>query len=112
LNKVLLKLEKEAIEPAQRKALFTNACKAKEKCCKVVIDNISINNLVSTKVVEKLNLKKTKHPTPYKVSRLQKVHQLLVNEHCEVGLQIGNYMEKIPCDVMPTDVCHILLGKP
>eukprot|EP00253_Pinus_taeda_P002494 PITA_02494 len=34
-------------------------------------------------MVEKLGLKKLKHPTPYKVSWLQKGHQLLVDEQCE-----------------------------
>ena len=80
LNKVLLKSEKNAIEPAQRKALFKMICKVKGKYCKVVVDSGSNDNLVSTKLVEKLNLKKTKHPTPYKVSWLQKNPQLLVNE--------------------------------
>lgn len=82
LKKVLLKPEKEAIEPAQRKALFRTICKIKGKCCKVVIDSGSTDNLVSTEVVEKLKLKKTKHPIPYKVSWLQKGQQLLVNEQC------------------------------
>eukprot|EP00253_Pinus_taeda_P032834 PITA_32834 len=35
-------------------------------------------------MVEKLGLKRLKHPTPYKVSWLQKGHQLLVDEQCEV----------------------------
>ena len=40
--------------------------------------------LVSQEMVEKLGLKKVKHPTPYKVSWLQKGHQLLVQEQSEV----------------------------
>ena len=76
------------------------------------VDSRSTNNLVSTELVEKLNMKKTKHPTPYKVSWLQKCHQLLVNEQCKVALQLGSYKDIIICDVMPMDVCHILLGRP
>ena len=86
LKKVLLKLEKKSIEPAQRKALFKTISKVKGKCCKVVVDSRSTYNLVSTELVKKLNLKKTKHPTPFKVLWLQKNHQLLVNEQCEVDL--------------------------
>lgn len=63
-------------------------------------------------MVEKLVLKRLKHPTPYKVSWLQKGHQLLVEEQCEVEFHIGRYKDKVICDIMPMDVCHILLGRP
>eukprot|EP00253_Pinus_taeda_P022951 PITA_22951 len=83
LNKVLLKPAKEVAEPDQRKALFHTVCKSRGKCCKVIIDSGSTDNLVAVEMVEKLGLKKLKHPTPYKVSWLQKGHQLLVDEQCE-----------------------------
>eukprot|EP00253_Pinus_taeda_P035603 PITA_35603 len=89
LNKVLLKPAKEAAEPNQRKALFRTVCKSQVKCCKLIIDSGSTDNLVAVEMVEKLGLKKLKHPTPYKVSWLQKGHQLLVDEQCEVEFQIG-----------------------
>eukprot|EP00253_Pinus_taeda_P017365 PITA_17365 len=112
LNKVLLKPAKETAEPDQRKALFRTVCKSQGKCCKVIVDSGSTDNLVAVEMVEKLGLKKLKHPTPYKVSWLQKGHQLLVDEQCEVEFQIGKYKDKILCDVMPMDVCHLLLGRP
>eukprot|EP00253_Pinus_taeda_P004110 PITA_04110 len=112
LNKVLLKPAKEVAEPDQRKALFRTVCKSRGKCCKLIIDSGSTDNLVVVEMVEKLGLKKLKHPTPYKVSWLQKGHQLLVDEQCEVEFQIGKYKDKILCDVMPMDVCHLLLGRP
>eukprot|EP00253_Pinus_taeda_P021142 PITA_21142 len=112
LNKVLLKPAKEVAEPDQRKALFRTVCKSRGKCCKVIIDSGSTDNLVAVEMVDKLGLKKLKHPTPYKVSWLQKGHQLLVDEQCEVEFQIGKYKDKILCDVMPMDVCHLLLGRP
>ena len=59
-----------------------------------------------------MELHKTKRPIPYKVSWLQNGHQLLVSEQCEIELQIGNYKDKVHCDVIPMDVCHILLGIP
>eukprot|EP00253_Pinus_taeda_P007772 PITA_07772 len=109
VNKVLLKPAKEIVEPSQRKTLFRTVCKVQGKCCQMIIDSGNTDNLVSTEVVEKLKLKTMRHPTPYKVSWLQKGHQLLVNELCEVELQLGKYKDKIICDVMPMDVCHILL---
>eukprot|EP00253_Pinus_taeda_P016056 PITA_16056 len=72
----------------------------------------SMDNLVSMEMVEKLGLKHLKHPSPYGVSWLQKGHQLLVDEQSEVEFQIGRYKDKIICDIMPMDVCHILLGRP
>eukprot|EP00253_Pinus_taeda_P028498 PITA_28498 len=74
VNKVLLKLAKEIVEPSQRKTLFMTMCKVQGKCCQMIIDSGSTNNLVSTEVVEKLKLKTMKHPTPYKVLWLQKGH--------------------------------------
>ena len=53
-----------------------------------------------------------KHLNPYKVSWLQKGYQFLVDEQCEVEFQIVRYKDKVICDVMPMDVCCILLGKP
>eukprot|EP00253_Pinus_taeda_P015261 PITA_15261 len=88
LNKVLLKPAKEIAELDQRKALFRIVCKSRGKCCKLIIDSGSTDNLVAVEMVEKLGLKKLKHPTPYKVSWLQKGHQLLVDEQCEVEFQI------------------------
>ena len=45
------------------------------------------------------------------MSWLQKGHQLLVNEQCNVEFHIGTYKDEILCDIMPMDVCHILLGR-
>ena len=108
MNKVLLKLEKEPAEPTQRKSLFRTTFKVQGKCCKMVIDSGSTENVVSTEMVENLRLNKTKHPVPYKVSWLHKGHQILVSEKCEVDFQIGPYKDKILYDVMLMDVCHIL----
>ena len=112
MRKVMLKQVKEVDEPPHRTALLRIVCKVQGKSCKVIIDGGSTDNLVSIEVIEKLNLQKTKHPIPYKVSWLQNGHQLLVSEQCEIELEIGNYKDKVLCDVIPLDFCHILLGRP
>eukprot|EP00253_Pinus_taeda_P030391 PITA_30391 len=112
LRRTLLRSEKEIGEPAQRKNLFRTTCKSKGKCCKVIIDSGSTDNLVSIEMVEKLGLTKKAHPAPYKVSWLQKGHQVTVTEQCNVEMQIGTYRDVILCDIMPMDVCHLLLGRP
>ena len=59
-----------------------------------------------------LELKTTAHPRPYNVSWLQKGHQVMITKQCLVEIKIGGYKDEITCDVIPMDVCHILLGIP
>ena len=68
MNNVLLKPKKENSEHAQRNALFKTMCKVKGKCCNMVINSGSTNNIVPMEMVERMSLKKVKHPVPYKVS--------------------------------------------
>eukprot|EP00253_Pinus_taeda_P028343 PITA_28343 len=84
LKKVLLKEANEAKEPVQRRTLFRTVCKSKGKCCKLVIDSGSTGNLISIEMVDKLKLERAVHPSPYKVSWLQKGHQIFVTEQCKV----------------------------
>jgi hypothetical protein len=76
MRKFLLKPEKEAENPSQRNNLFQTACKTKDRVCKVIVDNGSINNLISTEMVEKLELETIVHPSPYSVSWLQKENKV------------------------------------
>jgi hypothetical protein len=78
----------------------------------MIIDNGSTNNLVYTEMVEKLELETTAHPNSYKVSWLQKRHQVMVSLQCKVEFKIGGYKYDILCDVIPMDICHVLLGRP
>jgi hypothetical protein len=52
------------------------------------------------------------HPSPYKVSWIQKGHQVNVTKQCLVEFKIGGYKDEILCDVIPMNVCHLLLGRP
>ena len=67
-------------EPNQRRSLFRTRCKCEDKCCDVIIDGGSIDNLVSEKMVTKLNLKRQKHPRPYCIAWVQDDHKVMVNE--------------------------------
>jgi hypothetical protein len=64
MRKVLLTLEKEVESTVQRTGLFRTACKTKDRVCKVIVDNVSMDNLVSTEMVEKLELETIDHPSP------------------------------------------------
>jgi hypothetical protein len=78
----------------------------------VIIDSGITDKLVSMEMVEKLELETTTHLKPYKVSWLQKGHQVMVTKQFLVEFKIGGYRDEIICDVIPMDVCHILLGIP
>jgi hypothetical protein len=110
--KVLLTPEKEVESTVQRTRFFRTPCKTKDMVCKVIVDSCSMDNLVSTEMVEKLELETIDHPSPYKVSWLQKGHQVTVTKQCLVEFNIGGYNDKILCDVIPMDVCHVLLVRP
>ena len=99
-------------EPQQRKSLFRTTCKVKGKVCKLIVDSSSTNNLDSMELVDKLKLQKTPHPSPYKASWLTKDRQTLVDEQVWVEFNIGEYVDRILCDVTDMDACHVLLGRP
>jgi hypothetical protein len=110
--KVLLTPEKEVESSVQRTRLFITTCKTRDRVCKVIVDSGSTDNLVSKEMVEKLELETTDHLSPYRVLWLQKGHQVTVTKQCLVEFKIGGYNDKILCDVIPRDVCHLLLGRP
>jgi hypothetical protein len=78
----------------------------------VIVDSGRTDNLVSIEMVEELELETIAHPSPYKVSWLQKGHQVIVTKQCLVEFKIGGYRDEILCDVIPMDICHLFLGRP
>jgi hypothetical protein len=107
MRKFLINPKKEAKELVQRMNFLRIACKTKDIVCKMIIDSGSIDNIVSTEMVEKLELEKNAQPNPYKVSWLQKGHQVMVSQQCKVEFKIGGYKDEILFDVIPMDVFHI-----
>jgi hypothetical protein len=112
MRKALLTPKKEVESLVQRNRLFRTACKTKDRVCKVIVDSGSTDNLVSTEMVEKMELEMIDHPSPYRALWLQKGHQVNVAKQCLVEFKIGGYKDEILCHVIPMDVCHLLLGRP
>ena len=48
-------------------SLFRTFCKSSGKVCKVIVDGGSTNNLVAEELVQKLGLKRMRHPYPYRI---------------------------------------------
>ena len=90
--------------------MFCSRFKSKGKCCDVIIDGGSTDNLVSKEMVSKLKLKREKHPQPYQIAWVQDDHKVLVSEQCLVNFKIGNHNDEDLCDIIRMDVYHLLLG--
>jgi hypothetical protein len=96
-----------------RNNIFHTKCTSSGKVCNVIIDGGSCENVVSTTMVEKLNLKTEPHSHPYKLQWLKKGNDIQVTKKCLIQFSIGkNYKDELLCDVVPMDACHILLGRP
>nr|GEW11100.1 hypothetical protein [Tanacetum cinerariifolium] len=75
------------------------------------IDDDSCENAVSTYMVEKLALKTVDHPEPYQFTWLKKRNAIKVSKRCLVEFSARRkYNDKVWCEVIPMDACHILLG--
>ena len=69
--------------------------------------------MVSQEVVDKLKLTTQDHPHPYKLSKFKKGNEVKVTKHCLVPFSIQKkYFDKVWYDVVPMDVCHIILRRP
>ncbi|XP_059451071.1 uncharacterized protein LOC132181857 [Corylus avellana] len=81
--------------------------------CKLVIDGSNCENVVAEEAVRKLGLVMEKYPTPYRLEWLKKGDEVIVSKRCLVNFSIGErYKDKVWCDVVAMDACHVLLGRP
>ena len=67
---------------------------------------------MSLEMVEKFKLNKLPHVNPYNVSWLNKGQHVIVDEQAYVDFEIGDYKDKVLCEILQMDACHLLLGCP
>ena len=67
-------------DDAQRENIFHSRCLVHGKVCSLIIDGGSCTNVASTRLMEKLGLKTTPHPKPYKLQWLSDNGELVVDE--------------------------------
>jgi len=84
----------------------------KERRCRVIIDNESCNNLASLELVEKLGLTTRPHPHPYYIQWVNSYDRIKVTEIAHIEFSIGFYKGSLDFDIVPLQVCQLLLGKP
>ncbi|XP_010450321.1 PREDICTED: uncharacterized protein LOC104732469 [Camelina sativa] len=100
-------------EAPQRHNLFHSLCTICGKVCNFIIDSGSCENVIAESVVKKLSIPDEPHPVPYKLAWLQKGNDMSVTRRALVTFSIGEaYKDKLYCDVVPMDACHLLLGRP
>jgi hypothetical protein len=93
--------------------IFHTRCSSHGKVCDVIIDSGACENVVSTQMVEKLQLKTEAHPHPYKLKWLDRGHEIKVSKRGLLSFSIGKkYKDEVLCNVIPMDACHLLLGRP
>ena len=68
--------------------------------------------MASIRTVKKLGLATTKHPRPYQLQGLGVEGKFEVTQQVRVAFSIGRYQDEVLCDVVPIQVCHLLLGEP
>ena len=97
----------------QCKDIFHTRCTINGRVCSLIVDGGSCTNVASTTLVTKLNLKTESHPQPYSIQWLDQGKGLRVSHRCLVSFSIGkSYQDELWCDIIPMDVCHIILGRP
>ncbi|KAL4376826.1 hypothetical protein GQ457_02G026390 [Hibiscus cannabinus] len=74
--------------------------------CIVIIGGGSFTNASSTLMVDKLGLKTTKHPNPYKLQWLNDGGKVKVTKQVLMPFAIGKYKDGIKCDTCSMDACN------
>ena len=78
----------------------------------MIIDGGSYTNIISKRVVDALGMKAWPHPQPHCIEWLYNSGRLKVTHKVRVKFNIGTYYDEVICDVVPMDVCQLLLGRP
>jgi hypothetical protein len=84
----------------------------KDKACKFMVDGGSYCNGISKAVVVTLGLSTWRIPEPKHVAWLNRCGMLKVTHKVHVLFTVGDYVDEVECDVLPLEVCGLLLGRP
>jgi hypothetical protein len=96
----------------QRWNLFQTQCIIKGKACKLMIDSGSYCNGISKAVVEALGLSTWRIPEPRHVEWVNSCGMLKITHKVRVPFTVDDYVDEVECDVLPLEVCGLLLGRP
>jgi len=97
-------------ENNQRHNLFHTRGMLNDKLCSIIVDNGSYNNITSQELVERMELKQRRHPSPYKIQWLNECGTLRVSNIVIVPFS-RRYNDHVECDMVPMQACQLLLGR-
>ncbi|KAK1618597.1 hypothetical protein QYE76_024114 [Lolium multiflorum] len=115
LNMQLKKVQDDAcktVDKGQRWSLFQTQCIIKGKACKLIIDGGSCTNGISKAMVAALGLSTWRLPEPKRLEWLNSCGMLKITHKVRVPFIVDEYVDEIECDVLPLEVCGLLLGRP
>ena len=79
--------------------MFRTCCKFGGKLYNVIMDGGTTDSLVAKDMVQKLGLKRVRHPYPYRIGQLQDDHAIEVWKQCLMDFQIRQYKDQVLCDI-------------
>lgn len=68
--------------------------------------------MISKDLVYPLGLSTWRHPQSHYVEWLHNSGGLKITHKMRVPFVVGDYIDKMDCNVVPMDVCGLLLGRP
>ncbi|RDX72351.1 hypothetical protein CR513_48179, partial [Mucuna pruriens] len=90
-------------DDSQRENIFHSCCHILGKLCSIIIDDGNCVNVVSLRLVEKLNL-----PTLW----LNRKGEIGATKQVSLAFTLGKYSNEVLCDIVPMEATQILLGRP
>ena len=97
----------------KRVELFNIRITSKHRKIDTMFDSGSQANLISEYLVKSLGLETRNHPTTYPLGWLNKSTQIKVTKQCGLRFAIiANYIDEVELDVVPIDICGVVLGSP
>ena len=84
----------------------------KGKACKLMIDGGSCTNGISKAMVVSLGLSTWRILEPKHLEWLNSCGMLKVTHRVRVPFTVGEYVDEVECNVLPLELCGLLLGRP
>ena len=81
------------------------------KVCSIIIDGGSCTNVTSKTLINKLQISAKEHTSPYSLQWLRPNDKVTTSRQALIPFFIGLDCGEVICDVLPMDVCHLLLGR-